>query len=345
MGWGQTAPNPVLTTMRYFKDEYLAHIVDQRCPAGVCLMEVAAPGNGSCPAAAQRQCRREAGMITLTIDGTDDGGRAWDHHPRSVPGARHRYPTPVLPPRAGPVGGCRLCLVEIEGQPTRSPVVACGVPTTWSSTRRATCSPGCAVTPLTSSSLTTLRCVVCDKNGACDLQRYAYQYGVAETSYEFELSRSLFQQDNPFFVRDHQYCILCAKCVRVCDEVVGANAIDLVGRGFTSHVATPFDGPMVNSSCVFCGNCVQVCPTAALLPVSRLGKGREWELERTRTICGYCGVGCGIEYARKDGAILYAQGYARRPSTASSCASKAALVGTSPPTPTGSRSPWCGAPL
>ena len=158
-----------------------------------------------------------------------------------------------------------------------------------------------------------LRCVVCDKNGACDLQRYAYQYGVAETSYEFELSRSLFQQDNPFFVRDHQYCILCAKCVRVCDEVVGANAIDLVGRGFTSHVATPFDGPMINSACVFCGSCVQVCPTAALLPVSRLGKGREWELERTRTICGYCGVGCGIEYARKDGTILYAQGYREAP--------------------------------
>ena len=191
--------------------------------------------------------------------------------------------------------------------------MACGVPTTWSSTRRATCSRLRRDTIDLFVSDHPLRCVVCDKNGACDLQRYAYQYGVAETSYEFELSRSLFQQDNPFFVRDHQYCILCAKCVRVCDEVVGANAIDLVGRGFTSHVATPFDGPMINSACVFCGSCVQVCPTAALLPVSRLGKGREWELERTRTICGYCGVGCGIEYARKDGAILYAQGYREAP--------------------------------
>lgn len=153
--------------------------------------------------------------------------------------------------------------------------------------------------------LQTTASALCHETGsassrtACDLQRYAYQYGVAETSYEFELSRSLFQDDNPFFVRDHQYCILCAKCVRVCDEVVGANAIDLVGRGFSSHVGTPFDGPMINSSCVFCGSCVQVCPTAALLPVSRLGKGREWELTRQRTICGYCGVGCGIEYALK----------------------------------------------
>ncbi|HEY7493671.1 MAG TPA: formate dehydrogenase subunit alpha [Candidatus Tectomicrobia bacterium] len=217
-------------------------------------------------------------------------------------------------PELAPSGGCRLCLVEIEGRPTPQP--GCGVQ----------CVEGMVVHTQSDQlgqlrwdiidlfvSDHPLRCAVCDKNGACDLQRYAYQYGVGETSYEFERSRTLFQDDNPFFVRDHQYCILCAKCVRVCDEVVGVNAIDLVGRGFTSHVATPFDGPMLNSSCVFCGNCVQVCPTAALLPVSRLGKGREWELERQRTICGYCGVGCGIEYARKDGAILYAQGYPEAP--------------------------------
>jgi formate dehydrogenase alpha subunit len=65
---------------------------------------------------------------------------------------------------------------------------------------------------------------------------------------------------------------------------------------------------MDESTCVFCGNCVQVCPTAMLMSVSRLGKGREWELERVKTICGYCGVGCQIEYALKGGEILYAQG-------------------------------------
>ena len=64
---------------------------------------------------------------------------------------------------------------------------------------------------------------------------------------------------------------------------------------------------MLDSTCVFCGNCVQVCPTAALMPVSRLRRGREWELERVRTVCGYCGVGCQLEYAVKDGEILYAE--------------------------------------
>ncbi len=217
-------------------------------------------------------------------------------------------------PDLTPSGGCRLCLVEVEGRPGVVP--SCGLP----------CQDGMVVRTQ-SETLTKmrsdiidlfisdhpLRCVICDKNGACDLQRYAYEYGFSETTYDFELSRTLFQDDNPFFIRDHQYCILCGKCVRVCDEIVGANAIDFAERGFISHIATPFDGPMVDSSCVFCGSCVQVCPTAALLPVSRLGKGREWELARKRTICGYCGVGCGIEYALKGREILYAQGYRSAP--------------------------------
>jgi predicted molibdopterin-dependent oxidoreductase YjgC len=65
---------------------------------------------------------------------------------------------------------------------------------------------------------------------------------------------------------------------------------------------------MINSDCVFCGSCVQVCPTAALLPVARLGKGREWELDRVQSVCGYCGVGCNVEFAMKDGEILYVNG-------------------------------------
>jgi formate dehydrogenase alpha subunit len=213
-----------------------------------------------------------------------------------------------------PSGGCRLCLVAVEGR--RAPAPSCALP----------CEEGMVVT-VESEQLTELRrelidlfvsehplrCVICDKSGSCDLQRYAYRYGVAETSHDFELARPLRQDDNPFFVRDHQYCILCGKCTRVCDEIVGASAIDYAGRGFASHIATPFDEPLADSACVFCGNCVQVCPTAALLPRARLGKGREWELERRRTVCGYCGVGCGVEYALKDDRILYARGYPEAP--------------------------------
>ncbi len=217
-------------------------------------------------------------------------------------------------PGLKPSGGCRLCIVEVEGRP--NPTAACGLE----------CADGLAIRTHTPA-LEALRrdvvdlfladhpltCVTCDKNGACDLQTYAYRYNLAETSHQFELSRTLYQDDNPFFLRDHQYCILCGKCARVCDEIVGVNAIEYAGRGFHSHIATPFDGPMIDSSCVFCGSCVQVCPTAALLPMSRLRQGREWEFERRRTVCGYCGVGCSLEYALKDGKIVYAQGFPEAP--------------------------------
>lgn len=248
-------------------------------------------------------------MITLKIDGqtiqTQPGTSVME-------AARaHNIDIPHLcyHPDLSVAGGCRLCLVEVEGRPAPAP--SCGLQ----------CEAGMVI-HTQSPTLSQMRhdiidlfvsdhpldCVTCDKAGACLLQKYAYEYGVSETSFEFQLSRTLYQDDNPFFIRDHQYCILCSRCVRVCSEVVGVNAIEIVGRGFESHVATPFDGLMIDSSCVFCGSCVQVCPTAALMPVSRMGKGREWELERVKSVCGYCGVGCTIEYALKKGEILYAQG-------------------------------------
>ncbi|HEX9922553.1 MAG TPA: formate dehydrogenase subunit alpha [Anaerolineae bacterium] len=263
-------------------------------------------------------------MITLTIN---------DQTLQVEPGASvleaalaHGIDIPRLcyHPELVPSGGCRLCLVELEGRPNPQP--SCGL----------TCQEGMVIRT-ESESLTAMRreiidlfvsdhplnCAVCDKNGACDLQRYAYRYNVSETSYDFELSRSLYQDDNPFFVRDHQYCILCGKCVRVCNEIVGADAIDYAERGFGSYIATPFDIPLADSACVFCGSCVQVCPTAALLPRTRIGQGREWELERRRTVCGYCGVGCSLEFALAPAAqagngssprqIIYAQGYPAAP--------------------------------
>ena len=217
-------------------------------------------------------------------------------------------------PALKPSGGCRLCLVEIDGRPAPAP--SCGLQ----------CQEGMAVHTQSDAlhhmrrdiidlfvSEHPLTCATCDKDGACDLQKYAVLYGITETSYDFELSRTLLQDDNPFFVRDHQYCILCGKCVRVCDEIVGMNAIDYAGRGFNSHIATPFDGLMVDSSCVFCGSCVQVCPTAALVPKARQGQGREVDFNSVRTICSYCGVGCSLEFQRKEEQIVYARGYPAAP--------------------------------
>lgn len=211
-------------------------------------------------------------------------------------------------------GACRLCIVEVEGQ--HLPKASCGLE----------CQEGMIIQTKSEElsrhrgeildlllSDHPLHCITCDKAGACLLQKYAYEFGINQTSYEVEISKPLLQDDNPFFIRDHQYCIMCGRCVRVCAEITGASAIDFAGRGFRSSIATPFMGTMLDSSCVFCGSCVQVCPTAAIMPVSRMGKGREWELDRIKTICGYCGVGCQVEYALRNDEILYAQAKTEAP--------------------------------
>ncbi len=248
-------------------------------------------------------------MITLTINGktihANPGEKVLDvalRHGIDIPHLCHHKD--LLPS-----GSCRMCLVQVEG--AAKPQTSCGM----------TVQDGMVIETDTEDieamrrdlidlfvSDHPLTCVTCDKNGSCNLQDYAYRYNISETSFDFELSRPKYYDDNPFYIRDYQYCIMCGKCVRVCDEVVGANAIDFSQRGFETIISTPFDVPLAESACVFCGNCVQICPTAALLPRSKIGKGREWEMSRKQTICGYCGVGCTVEYALKGDKIIYAQG-------------------------------------
>lgn len=253
-------------------------------------------------------------MTTLTIDGRTLTVAPGTTVMEAALASGIDIPRLCYHPDLVPAGGCRLCLVEVAGR--EAPTPACGL---RAAEGMAVTTQSAALTRLRRDIIDLfvsdhpLRCAVCDKNGACDLQKYAYEYGVGATSYDFVRSRPFVQDDNPFFIRDHEMCILCGKCVRVCAEVVGANAIDYAGRGFTSHIATPFDLPLAESDCVFCGSCVQLCPTAALLPKSRLGQGREWELDRRRTICAYCGVGCAVEFALKDEQILYAQGFPAAP--------------------------------
>ena len=108
---------------------------------------------------------------------------------------------------------------------------------------------------------------------------------------------------NPFFDRDLNKCILCGKCVRVCDEILGVGAIDLIYRGYASKVATFGDKPIIDSNCVSCGECVAHCPVAALMP-----KKAERPTEEVASTCPYCGVGCGIYLGVRNGQLVGVRG-------------------------------------
>ncbi|HEY3347014.1 MAG TPA: formate dehydrogenase subunit alpha [Nitrospirota bacterium] len=111
---------------------------------------------------------------------------------------------------------------------------------------------------------------------------------------------------SPFIVRDNNKCIMCGKCVRICQEIEGRSILTFTERGFESTVSTAFERPLEEVACSFCGHCVSVCPTGALVEkniAEQAGDFRDDELEKTETVCPYCGVGCVLQIQHKDGNV------------------------------------------
>jgi formate dehydrogenase alpha subunit len=204
-----------------------------------------------------------------------------------------------------PCSACRICVVEVEG--ARSLVTACSYPVTAgmkvkTSTERVLKARRLVMELILSDH--PLDCMTCEKTGNCRLQDLAYEMGLTGSRMQGEQHHYPLDLSNPFIARDYNKCVLCERCIRICDEIQGSMAIDYANRGFHTKVAVPYHRSLKDSDCVFCGQCVRVCPVGALTERSRIGKGREWELKKVETICSYCGVGCTLILNIKDGEIV-----------------------------------------
>lgn len=225
---------------------------------------------------------------------------------------RHEKEIPTLcyDPRLEPFGGCRLCIVELEG--ARNPVASC--------TTQAT--PGMVVRTATDTIEAyrkTLLEMVVSENREVDvspLRGYAAgeladlrdKYAINGTRMTGAKSGSnKTEDDNPFILRDYELCISCYRCVRVCAEQEGDHAINVMNRGFHTQITTEFDGLLKDSACTFCGQCIQTCPTGALADKKALRAADEVAdtiPDKTRTICPYCGVGCSVDILTKNEKIV-----------------------------------------
>ena len=224
--------------------------------------------------------------------------------------SRHKKDIPTLcyDSRLEPFGGCRLCVVEVEGQ--RAPVASC--------TMKAT--PGMVVETQTlqvEAHRKTLLELVVSENRELDvdpLSGYASQeltdlvrrYGARTDRFRGKQSgRSRADDDNPFILRDYDLCISCYRCVRVCAEQEGDYAISVMNRGFDTQITVEFGGLLKDSACTFCGQCVQTCPTGALTDKKAIRAAKlPGEIEKTRTICPYCGVGCSVDIMTKGSTMV-----------------------------------------
>jgi bidirectional [NiFe] hydrogenase diaphorase subunit len=208
-----------------------------------------------------------ARAVTLQIDGRDLSARE-DETVLEV-AREHRIAIPSLCHLEGLSvwGGCRLCLVEIEGSPRLAAACATRV------------SEGLRVVT-DSERLRRYRrtivellfaernhvCSVCVSNGHCELQDLAQSCGVDHVRVPYRNKRYDVDSSHEMFRVDHNRCVLCTRCVRVCDEIEGAHTWDVMGRGSDCQVITDLARPWGESdTCTGCGKCVQVCPTGALV--------------------------------------------------------------------------------
>jgi bidirectional [NiFe] hydrogenase diaphorase subunit len=164
-------------------------------------------------------------------------------------------------------GSCRMCLVEVAGVGRQVP--ACTTPA-QSGMSVTTNSETLAHNRLMALELLFIErnhvCAVCVSNGNCELQSLAQTLGLTHVRFPYNYPRLPVDVSHPRWVLDHNRCILCSRCVRVCDEIEGANVWDISARGINSLVVAENGRPWGEaSSCTNCGKCVQVCPTGALV--------------------------------------------------------------------------------
>lgn len=170
------------------------------------------------------------------------------------------------------VGACRLCLVEIKGsnklQPACVTAVFEGMEVTTQSDRLRRHRR--MILELLFAERNHV-CSVCVANGHCELQSLAQKEGLTHVRLPYRYPSLPVDASHERFTVDHNRCILCTRCVRVCAEVEGAHVWDVMGRGIQSLVITDLHEDWGRSTCTRCGKCVQVCPTGALFDKSKVG--------------------------------------------------------------------------
>jgi formate dehydrogenase alpha subunit len=242
--------------------------------------------------------------INLTINGMDIRVRSGMTVLEAAQSTHIYIPTLCNYPDLKPYGGCRVCIVEIEGM--RGFPTSCTTPA----------AQGMHVHTETESVNKVRKtvielliadhpadCLTCSADRNCELQKVAAYLGINNIRLPKKAVEHSIDTSNPFFSLDRNKCILCARCTRTCNEITCVGAIDMANRGYAMKVATFGDGLFFNSICRSCGECVVRCPVGALSPKKSVPPTNEIE-----TTCPYCGVGCSMYLGTRGDKVISVRG-------------------------------------
>lgn len=237
-------------------------------------------------------------------------------------------PTLCYHPSLKPHGGCRLCIVQVKGM--KGFPVSCATPAEdgmevitdsdeIKGLRKETLKllltehpNACLICPESKTCKLFQKCIrkagvttgcrFCPKDGQCEFQNLVEYIGIEEIGLPFNYRYLPIEDDDPFFGRDYNLCVLCERCIRVCNDVRGAGVLSVYFRGSEARIGTPFGISHLETNCQFCGACVDVCPTGSLYEKQSNWSGVPDRKEES--ICVLCGIGCAMEYKIKDGRFV-----------------------------------------
>ncbi len=266
-------------------------------------------------------------MVKVTIDGRTVEVPAGTLVTDAARSAEVHVPIFCSHSKLPPLGACRICVVEVGTPklgPDRKPVIgADGQPEiAWMPKVQTGCttpvSDGMHVRTASATATKArkgvmefllvnhpLDCPVCDEGGECQLQDLAFAFGHDATRMD-EAKRTFDSEDlGPIVKKEANRCIVCMRCVRYCDEVMGENALTSHQRGVHTEISSFDRQPL---ACEQCGNCVEVCPVGALTALPYRFKARPWDLRQHLAVCEWCSNGCSVRLGVRGMEILRARG-------------------------------------
>lgn len=259
------------------------------------------------------RARSEINIVTtvnVTINGQEIAAKAGQTVLEAAEEAGIDIPTLCHHPALEPYGACRMCLVEITGQRSLQPACTFKI---GEGMEVQTESP--IVVDERKSILQLLFsernhfCMYCEMSGSCELQDLAYRYGLDHWIFHRAFPKLEIDSSHRYLLQDHNRCILCRRCVRACAEVVGNHTLGVRERGASSMIHADLNVPLGESSCISCGTCVQVCPTGAFVgKQSAYLTVEEDEVQRVKSTCTFCSVGCGVELVTSSNHVVRIDG-------------------------------------